>query len=149
MHVVETGVGNGVSSAFLLRALRENGEGSLVSIDLPPHGVTESTVGRFVPEELSARWNLRFGASKHLLQPLLDELGTIGMFVHDSRHSYRNVARELRTMSGRLVRPGAVVVDDAERHSAFFDYVEMVDGAVSGVLVPRTKSGLVGAAILP
>lgn len=149
LHVVETGVGNGVSSAFLLQALAEDGEGSLASIDLPPHGVAESMVGRFVPERLRSRWNVRFGASKVLLRPLLDELGAVGMFVHDSRHTYRNVARELRAVSERLVRPAAVVVDDAERHSAFFDFVERVEGSVSGVLEPSTKAGLIGAAILP
>ena len=149
LRVVETGVGNGVSSAFLLQALAEDGEGSLASIDLPPHGVAASMVGRFVPDELRSRWTVRFGASKELLRPLLDELGAVGMFVHDSRHTYRNVARELRAVSERLVRPAAVVVDDAERHSAFFDFVETVEGSVSGVLEPSTKAGLIGAAILP
>lgn len=149
LHVVETGVGNGVSSAFLLQALAEDGEGSLASIDLPPYSVAESMVGRFVPDELRSRWTVRFGASKELLAPLLDELGAVGMFVHDSRHTYRNVARELRAVSKRLVRPAAVVVDDAERHSAFFDFVETGEGSVSGVLEPSTKAGLIGAAILP
>ena len=148
VQIVETGVGNGVSTSFLLQALEENGDGSLVSIDLPQHGVSESTVGRFVPEELRSRWEVRFGATKRLLPPILAELGTVGMFVHDSRHTYRNVSRELRTVTSRLLRPASVVVDDAERHSAFSEWVEEAQPAVSGFLEPSTKAGLIGAAIL-
>src|SRR5262245_51341120 len=35
-HFVETGVQNGMSSAFILLALKHNGRGQLYSVDLPP-----------------------------------------------------------------------------------------------------------------
>src|SRR5437588_1399250 len=48
--VVETGVGYGVTSAFLLQALAVNNQGQLWSIDLPPlaHGADEQ-VGCLIP----------------------------------------------------------------------------------------------------
>jgi len=48
--VVETGVGYGVSSAFILKALEQNGGGILHSVDLPPLGRNaDDFVGFLVP----------------------------------------------------------------------------------------------------
>ena len=73
--VVETGVANGVTTAFLLQALEANGAGALFSIDLPPAGVDPKLVGHLVPQQLRSRWRLSFGASKQLLPSLLENLG--------------------------------------------------------------------------
>ena len=68
--VVETGVYRGISSAFILAALHDNGEGKLYSIDLPnaryvgDSGIEDfsplfakETTGFAVPESLKDRWN--------------------------------------------------------------------------------------------
>jgi hypothetical protein len=55
--VVETGVGSGVTTAFILQALAANDEGHLWSIDLPPIGA-EEYAGSFVPQHLRDRWTL-------------------------------------------------------------------------------------------
>jgi Methyltransferase domain len=146
--VVETGVANGVTSSFLLQALELNGTGELHSIDLAPPGTDPSLVGRLVPAELRGRWTLHRGASKNVLPGLLSRLGPIGLFVHDSRHTWRNVSRELRTVSPRLARPAAVIVDDAERHSALPDWAEKVGAGRVELVEEPGKPALFGVAVL-
>jgi hypothetical protein len=53
--VLETGVGSGVTTSFILQALAINDEGHLWSIDLPPIGA-EQFAGSFVPQPLRNRW---------------------------------------------------------------------------------------------
>ena len=73
--VVETGVGSGVTTSFILQALAANDEGHLWSIDLPPIGA-EQFAGSFVPQPLRERWTLLRGRSRDLLPPLLNKLPT-------------------------------------------------------------------------
>ncbi len=124
-HVIETGVSSGVSSAHLLLALRRNGRGVLHSIDLPTrqrgptHGARETPValppgresGWAIPEELRAGWDLRIGPSELRLPELVDELSSVGLFLHDSRHTPAHLAFELATVRPKLT-PGAVVLAD-------------------------------------
>lgn len=111
--VVETGVGAGVSSWTILHAMEENGTGSLVSIDLPtPNTALLPEVGYLVPQGLRARWDLRAGPSQKLLPEVLNELGQIDMFLHDSRHSYSNQVREYRAAWPFIRRCGILVSDD-------------------------------------
>jgi predicted O-methyltransferase YrrM len=135
-HVVETGVANGFTSAFLLAALERSGRGALHSIDLPffddPEtgditaavaGTELETVweytpvapgreaGWVVPDDLRPRWDLRLGDAKELLPALLEELGEIDFFFHDSTHTREHILWELELAWPR-VRPGGVVAAD-------------------------------------
>jgi hypothetical protein len=123
--VLETGVAYGASSSFITKALELNGAGELHSVDRAPvrPGV-ESYVGALVPDELRHRWTLHRGTSRRLVPRLLPSLGEIGLFIHDSQHTYRNVSWELRTVTPHLSRPAAVVVDDAAANRAFEDWAE-------------------------
>jgi len=119
--VVETGVAHGVSSAFLLTALRENGGGELHSIDLPP---LRRDAGRFWGVAAGAAgdagdWHLYRGASRRVLPGLLEELGSLGLFVHDSLHTYRNMSYELGLAWECLPPGGFLLADDPERNAAF------------------------------
>src|SRR5258706_11605345 len=63
--VVETGVGFGVTTAFILAALAQNEHGTLYSVDLPPLGVgAAEQVGFLVPEEFRSRWRLVRGSCR-------------------------------------------------------------------------------------
>jgi predicted O-methyltransferase YrrM len=134
---VETGVANGFSSAFSLLALQANGEGHLHSIDLPREIGREYETGTFyegegragipsgaesgwlIPEELKARWTLVTGKSQDELPPLLDRLGTIDVFMHDSEHSFECMWFEFNAAWPAL-RPGGVLVsDDVNSTEAF------------------------------
>ncbi len=124
-HVVEAGVSSGVSSAHFLLALARNRHGRLHSIDWPTFqrgpvlGPRESTVsippgrtsGWAIPERVRSGWDLRIGRSQELLPALARELPTIGVFLHDDRHTPAHLAFELRTVRPRL-RPGSVVLAD-------------------------------------
>jgi predicted O-methyltransferase YrrM len=134
---VETGVCNGVSTAFLLLALERNGAGTLHSIDLPefagrdyqPDAFWEGKGGAvvpagkepgwMVPDELRGRWHLEIGRSQELLRPVLAELGTIDFFLHDSEHSYECMSFELRAAYAALRPGGILAADDFNWNEAF------------------------------
>jgi predicted O-methyltransferase YrrM len=118
--VVETGVAYGVSSAFILRALEENGRGVLHSVDLPPlRREYESFWGVGVDRAHERRWKLHRGSSVRVLPRLLEELETVDLFVHDSLHTYRNMRREFEAVWPHLRTGGALIADDVERNRAF------------------------------
>jgi predicted O-methyltransferase YrrM len=111
--VVETGVGRGVTSYYILRALEKNQKGCLYSVDLPPlkrHARHE--VGRLVPPSLRSRWVLSFGPGIDAMQTLQEKLRDIDMFVHDSNHTYRNQRAEYGIALAWLRERGILVSDD-------------------------------------
>ena len=119
--VVETGVGAGVSSWTILHAMEQNGAGRLISIDLPtPNTELLPEVGYLVPRELRHRWELRTGPSQNLLPQILQELGQIDIFLHDSRHSYSNQLREYQT-AWPYIRDGGILISDDVSNDALYD----------------------------
>jgi predicted O-methyltransferase YrrM len=126
--VVETGVANGVSSAYLLLALRKNSSGMLYSIEvgdrsyLPPGREN----GWIVPEFLRDRWVLRFGNSKELLPKLVAEVQPVDVFIHDSLHSYEHMYWEFRAAFPYLRSGGILISDDALWNRAFPDFATEV-----------------------
>jgi Methyltransferase domain len=145
--VVETGVGRGVASRVILEALSANDSGRLCSIDLPPvlqQPSTEGQTGAAVAERLKRRWTLVRGSSRRRLPQLLEELGTIDLFIHDSRHSDRNVLFEL-TRAWAVLRPGGfMLVDDVHRNGAFMPCVESFGGPKAIVCHSDDGEGLFG-----
>jgi methyltransferase family protein len=127
--VIETGVAHGVSSRVMLEALREDSGGRLYSIDLPPMLVPQrwSEMAVAVPLELRDRWTLLKGSSRRQLPDLLRRLGRIDLFVHDSRHSTRNVHWELSAAWPLLAPGGVVVVDDADVNWGFERFLRRGD----------------------
>jgi predicted O-methyltransferase YrrM len=146
--VVETGVCYGVISAFVLQALKENGRGRLHSIDLPPLGENaDDFVGRFVPPELRGPWTLHRGTSATCLPPLLEEIGPIGMFVHDSLHTYANMRCEFVTAWPALNPGGVLISDDVHNNSAFQELTTRADVACAAVMKEEQKQSLFGVAV--
>jgi predicted O-methyltransferase YrrM len=143
--VVETGVASGMSSAHILYALERNKKGCLYSIDFPPrtcrshmrdekilHGLQQDivtlpqdkAVGWLVPTKMRRRWVIRFGKSRDLLSHLLEDLGSIDIFLHDSDHSYRNMSFEFDLAWNHLRQGGLLISDDVHRNTAFSDFVK-------------------------
>ena len=144
--VVETGVAYGVSSAYILRAMEQNGRGTLHSVDLPPlRREYERFWGVAVPEDLREGWRLHRGASRRVLPGLLRESGPVGLFVHDSLHTRRNMRREFDAVWPSLTPGGLLLADDVERNGAFAD-LRRKDPALWRVVRDRERDPLHGKA---
>jgi predicted O-methyltransferase YrrM len=144
--VVETGVSYGVSSVFILKALQENGHGTLYSIDLPPlRSGYKSFWGIAVPEALEERWRLFRGSSASVLPRLLEGIHTVDLFVHDSMHTRRNMRREFDTVWPHLRNGAVLLADDVERNQAFGE-LRQKNPALWRVVQDREEAPLHGKA---
>ena len=143
--VVETGVGSGTSSSFILCALDKNGRGKLFSIDVPWYTVThnwkdhfvnneikphpfETQSGWIIPDYLIGRWELSIGMSNEKLPPLLKNTGLVDVFFHDSEHSYENMSWEFRTIWPGLKKNGVMLVHNVDNNNAFAEFEQNVGG---------------------
>jgi hypothetical protein len=122
--VVETGVARGITTRFILAALARNGHGHLWSIDLPPPRLPalHEQIGIAVPKELRERWTYVRGSSRRRLPRLLASLGGIDLFVHDSRHSKRNLLFELERAWTSLADGSVVAADDVDLNCGLHDF---------------------------
>lgn len=153
--LVETGVCDGFSSRFILLALEKNRRGVLHSIDLPNQDVpvdaqavsrqkdvlpTERETGWLVPSSLRDRWHLHLGDAKEVLPKLLQKLGPIDVFIHDSLHSYEHMMFEFQT-AWPWIKPGGVLLsDDTDWNSAFEDFSRSV--GISAMMFNYRVGGL-------
>ncbi len=148
--VIETGVASGVSSTFILEALAENGTGHLHSVDLPPLAAREEegVIGALIPDGVRGRWTLHRGSSRKVLPRLLDEVGEVQLFLHDSLHTRQVMAWEFATVTPSLARPWALVADDVHNNKAFDDWVAEVRPQFSAVVKEVEKPGHFGVAAM-
>jgi len=135
-RIVETGVANGVSSAYLLLALEKNGHGTLHSVEIGdtrylPAG---KATGWIVPEELRHRWDFRIGDSKKILPELLQTLPHIDVFIHDSLHTYEHMLWEFRTAFPFVRAGGLIFSDDALWNNAFTDFAREADAHYAAII---------------
>jgi hypothetical protein len=135
--VVETGVYRGISSAFILAALHDNGSGQLYSLDLPSAAYnpgagieTDSsplplgaTTGFAIPLALTSRWKLTLGRTQDLLPGLLASIGHAELFLHDSEHTVECMTREYTQALPYLHPNGVLASDDISWNGAFDDFV--------------------------
>ena len=127
--VVETGVAHGVTSRFVLEALKANGEGHLWSIDLQPNDTFwRAQVGAAVGDGHKDRWSYMQGSSRRRLPGLLSRLAQIDLFIHDSLHSERNVRFELDRAWAAMGVNGALVVDDVDVNWGFQSFTQSFPG---------------------
>ena len=100
---VETGVSGGVTTTYILAALKANGFGSLTSIDCRPQ------CGWLIPEELKDIWTFKVGYARDVLPTLTKQ---IDFFFHDSLHTYHNMMFELEWAWSMLKEGGVMIVDN-------------------------------------
>jgi predicted O-methyltransferase YrrM len=141
--VVQTGVCNGLSSAFLVLALVKNGSGGkLHAIDIPPifdsndggWTLRGQVYGQVIPEGKSSGWMIpdpyrgRFelysGDAKALLPKLVDKIDSIDLFYHDSNHTYDHMMFEFGEAKRKLAFGGLIVADDIAWNSAIWDFAD-------------------------
>ena len=132
---VETGTFSGALTTFLLRALEDNGEGRLVSLDVPAYEPIEDAIhyplppgqqpGWLIPEELAGRLELVLGDARETLPEILSRARSIGLFFHDSLHTVRHMLFEYRHAWRHLEPSGVLLSDDVFRNSAFWLFASM------------------------
>lgn len=149
--MIETGVFDGLSSAVTLEAMRINGKGTLISIDLPATevipGSTDAMLNTTLPpgrdpgwliaDHLRARHRLELGDARQLLPQVLAAHGPIDIFLHDSLHTYDHMMFEFRA-AWEALRPGGFFLsDDATWNAAYHQFCRakgipyaLVDGAL-------------------
>lgn len=134
--VIETGVFDGRSSAIILQALEDNLSGCLISIDQPArdtipgstHRMAETTIpngctpGWLIPERLRSRHQLHLGDSKVLLPGILIERQPIGIFLHDSLHTFAHRMFEYQAAWKSLEEGGLLLSDDILWSRAFYSF---------------------------
>ncbi len=124
--VVETGVASGVSTTFMLAAMKMNGFGRVESISLPsdmdrtiPPG---KQVGWLVPAELRTHWGLHLGDATEVLPNVLAKLKEIDFFFHDSDHGYSHMLMEFQRTWHQIRTGGYLIADDVWNNSALTDF---------------------------
>ncbi len=141
--VVETGVASGISSSHILLALDTNKKGTLYSIDVPWYTVTENWRARYtedelvpraieeqsgwmIPDYLRSRWQLIPGKSTDRLAPLLEEVGAIDLFFHDSQHTYETMIWEFQNAWPAIKKGGVLIAHNTNKNEAFSDFGKSV-----------------------
>ena len=104
--VIETGVRFGYSTTAILKALEDNKRGHLYSIEYNKNGV-----GQLIPETLKERWTLILGDSLKELPKLVQRLGSVDFFFHDSNHAYEHQCQEFSIVYP-YVGPGWFITAD-------------------------------------
>jgi predicted O-methyltransferase YrrM len=141
--IVQTGVSNGLSSAFMVLALAKNGAGGrLRAIDLPAvfnpndpgwtikgnvYGVAipeGKTSGWIVPDAYRDHFEVWTGDAKALMPKLVDEVDSIDLFFHDSDHTYDHMMFEFREAKRKLNAGGLVVADDISWNASLWDFAD-------------------------
>jgi len=141
--ILQTGVCNGLSTAFMMLGLVKNGpEGTVRAIDLPavftardPSWTIEGKVygfvipegktsGWLVPEAYHERLEIWNGNAKDLLPKMVDEVDSIDLFYHDSDHSYNHMIFEFHQAKRKLSKDGLVVADDVAWNASLWDFAD-------------------------
>ena len=142
--IVQTGVCNGLSAAFMMLALARNGsEGRLHVIDLAPvfdpndpgwtiagemYGVVipeGKTTGWLVPDTYRDRLEVWNGDAKDLLPKMIDKVGAVDFFYHDSDHTYDHMMFEFREAKRKLTKGGLIVGDDVSWNASLWDFADL------------------------
>lgn len=115
-RMLETGVANGHSTYFILRAMRANGVGVLTSIDI------QSDVGRLLTKDERSSWDLRVlqrPRDPSGFRSIVEELRPLDIFLHDSEHLYKWQHHELSIALEALSPTGLLLCDDLDSSYAF------------------------------
>ena len=147
--VIETGVAHGITSRIVLEALRRNDSGHLWSIDLPfpfDHELHAET-GVAVTDACRPRWSYLEGTSKQRLPPLVNKVGPVEMFIHDSLHTARNTLFEMEQAASAGAARGVMLVDDIDSHEGFAAFARRHPEYQTIICPSADKVGLFGIAI--
>jgi predicted O-methyltransferase YrrM len=140
--VIETGVGAGLSTSFILKCLNDIGRGLLYSIDLPDQDILRGKeISYLIPPEYKKRWKLYIGDSKNILPQVLTEVSEVDISFHDAYASYEHQMFEYTSVWRKLRKGGLLISDNIDLSKAFFEFSKevkcptMVVGVKFGLLL--------------
>lgn len=138
--VVETGVANGVSTFFILNALKKNATGKLTSIDI------SYNVATFLNNEEKMRWELKVLDTKVNLRKQFKEIlaavENLSIYLHDGDHSYLWQQMEYNLAYAKLRCGGILLSDDVDSSFAFIDTFgkeSNLETEFKGILLGKNK----------
>jgi predicted O-methyltransferase YrrM len=122
--VVETGVGPGYSTAWILAALEDNHHGELTSLGPGPTagrhaGVHDVALGQFVPPTLRSRWTLALGNTEDRLREILAGLSEIDVFLYDNGPVAARARFEMHAAWERLSAGGVLLAHHVDSNPAW------------------------------
>lgn len=121
--IVETGVANGWSSLTFLLFLKERGEGTLHSADLPILELrNDKYVGIAVPDDLRGPWSLYRMADREALPKIVRHAAPFDLAYYDSDKSYEGRSFAYALLWDNLSTGGVLVSDDIDDNMAFADF---------------------------
>ncbi len=124
-NVIETGVAYGLSSFYILAALKKNEFGVLTSIDsVFRPWQSEHMIGSAIPDDLRDRWRLVLGKSNEKLLNEFKKISDVGIFIHDSLHTYKNMTFEFNCAINNLNDNGMIISDDILDNDAYYDFIK-------------------------
>lgn len=112
--VIETGTDKGLGSCVLAAALLRNGDGRVITMDVNPES------GYLVTGRYAEVVDRQVGDSIQLLRAVEDP---VGLFLHDSWHTYEHETNELDAVEDRL-SDGLALSDNAHGSDALLDWAE-------------------------
>jgi predicted O-methyltransferase YrrM len=126
-RVVETGVGPGYSSSWILAALDANGEGELFSLGPgTPHGRASGvglvSVGAFVPLSLRPRWTLVLGNTEERFQEILQPEHATDLAFLDNGPDPDRTRFELHHAWNALAPRGLLLAHRTDANPAWADF---------------------------
>jgi hypothetical protein len=138
---VETGVLHGLTSHFILTALRRNQAGRLISVDLPSFFETgppnrdgfldtlppDKEPGWVIPAKNRAIWQLVLGPSLASLPAIFEREAPIDVFLHDSEHTVATMTGEFELAWPCLRRGGVLIADNIDANNSFADFCSSVN----------------------
>lgn len=132
--IIETGIDRGVSTTYILLALKKNGKGKLISID------KDVDVGQLVPDELKIFWEQKVGKTCNILPAM--EVNNIDIFLHDSLHTYDNMLFEYRWAYSKLKNGGLLLSHDIGTNNSFYDFASSIGKKVQYILTAKNRYGV-------
>jgi len=126
-RIVETGIGPGYSTAWMLAALEENGAGELVSLGPGStagrmSGLETVTVGQFVPPSLRSHWTLAIGNSEVRLREIRAPARGVDLFFYDNGPVAARARFELRAAWEALSERGILLAHHVDANTAWADF---------------------------
>ena len=137
--VVETGVANGISTFFILNAMKSNRFGKLTSIDI------SYDVTTFLNDEEKMRWELRVLNIKknprRQFKDIMAGIEDLSIYQHDGDHSYLWQQMEYNLAFNKLKPGGFLLSGDVDSSFAFIDSFGNENSEIQfkGILVGDNK----------